>query len=109
MNATGGHFQFQLKPNVGGGQIDEFWNNLVLGIIGGTIKPANMITGVRLIDKLTGARAANVIRIEIWFTNFDDKKAVAKLQKNVELCIANRVDGSQGWVPKCDIKEHHAK
>merc|ERR1712226_1809750 len=23
MNATGGHFQFQLKPNVGGGQIDE--------------------------------------------------------------------------------------
>merc|ERR1712113_763149 len=45
MNATGGHFQFQLKPNVGGGQVDEYWNNLVLGMIGATIEPANMITG----------------------------------------------------------------
>lgn len=81
MNAQGGHFQFQLKPNVGGGQagrssdrrwvdrmakVDEYWlgaqpwqgavglaleprNNLVLGMIGATIEPANMITGLRLV------------------------------------------------------------
>merc|ERR1712216_503333 len=24
MNATGGHFQFQLKPNIGGGQVAKF-------------------------------------------------------------------------------------
>merc|ERR1719198_758480 len=35
MNSGGGHFQFQLKPTIpgGGGQIDEYWNNLVLGMI----------------------------------------------------------------------------
>ncbi|CAJ1367243.1 unnamed protein product [Effrenium voratum] len=48
MNAQGGHFQFQLKPGIGGGQVDEYWNNLVLGMIGATIEPANMITGLRL-------------------------------------------------------------
>ena len=32
MNTNGGHFQFQLKPTVGGGQVDEYWNNLVLGV-----------------------------------------------------------------------------
>merc|ERR1711933_579496 len=42
LNATGGHFQFQLKPNIGGGQVDEYWNNLVLGMIGATIEPVNL-------------------------------------------------------------------
>ena len=36
----------RLKPNIGGGQVDEYWNNLVLGMIGATIEPANMITGL---------------------------------------------------------------
>ena len=35
-------------------QVDEYWNNLVLGMIGATIEPANMITGLRLVDKLSG-------------------------------------------------------
>ena len=64
LNANGGHFQFQLKPNVGGGQIDEYRNNLVLGIIGATIEPANMIKGIRLVDKLSGPRSANAVRLE---------------------------------------------
>ncbi|CAE7239157.1 yheT [Symbiodinium sp. KB8] len=86
MNAKGGHFQFQLKPGAGPGQIDEYWNNLVLGIIGATIEPPNMITGVRLVDKLSGPRAAGVLRIEVWFTESDDKDAVGALRKNVETC-----------------------
>eukprot|EP00416_Gambierdiscus_australes_P038220 CAMPEP_0171100948 /NCGR_PEP_ID=MMETSP0766_2-20121228/53559_1 /TAXON_ID=439317 /ORGANISM="Gambierdiscus australes, Strain CAWD 149" /LENGTH=232 /DNA_ID=CAMNT_0011560871 /DNA_START=42 /DNA_END=740 /DNA_ORIENTATION=+ len=107
MNATGGHFQFQLKPNIGGGQVDEYWNNLVLGMVGATIEPANMITGVRLVDKLSGPRAANVIRLEVWFTNFDDSAAVQMLRKNVEKCMATHLDGSQGTPPKCETKAHH--
>lgn len=109
MNATGGHFQFQLKPTVGGGQIDEYWNNLVLGIIGATIEPANMITGLRLVDKLSGPRAANVIRLEVWFSNFDDTAAVNALKKSVERCMSTRLDGTQGPVPKCDVKGHTTK
>merc|ERR1719261_1704323 len=106
MNANGGHFQFQLKPNIGGGQVDEYWNNLVLGMIGATIEPANMITGVRLVDKLSGPRAANVIRLEVWFTNFEDTNAVQTLRKSVEKCMATRLDGSVGSAPKCETKSH---
>lgn len=109
MNANGGHFQFQLKPTVGGGQIDEYWNNLVLGMIGATIEPAHMITGLRLVDKLSGPRSANGIRIEVWFTDYDNHQAVAALRKNVETCMSTRLDGSVGTVPKCDTKTHVQK
>jgi len=105
MNAQGGHFQFQLKPTVGGGQLDEYWNNLVLGMIGATMEPANMITGIRLVDKLSGPRAANVIRLEIWFSNMDSAKVQA-LKKNIEKCMASRLDGSVGAAPKCETKAH---
>jgi len=108
MNANGGHFQFQLKPNIGGGQIDELWNNLVLGMIGATIEPANMITGMRLVDKLSGPRAANVIRLEVWFSHYDDTQAVSTLRRNVEKCMATRLDGSQGQAPRCETKSHQS-
>ncbi|CAK0910576.1 unnamed protein product [Prorocentrum cordatum] len=39
-NAEGGHFQLQLRPALGGGQIDEYWNNIVLGVVGATISTA---------------------------------------------------------------------
>jgi translation initiation factor 4E len=106
VNASGGHYQFQLKPNVGGGQVDEYWNNLVLGMIGATIEPANMITGLRLVDKLSGPRAAGLIRLEVWFSNFDDTAAVETLRKNVQRCMATRLDGTQGTPPKCETKAH---
>eukprot|EP00913_Durusdinium_trenchii_P018502 g17384.t1 len=100
------HFQFQLKPTVGGGQVDEYWNNLVLGVIGATIEPANMITGIRLVDKLSGPRAAGVIRLEVWFTNYEDSSAVQALKKSVEKCMATRLDGTVGTPPKCETKPH---
>jgi len=106
MNANGGHFQFQLKPTVGGGQIDEYWNNLVLGMVGATIEPSHMITGVRLVDKLSGPRQANGIRLEVWFTNYEDTSAVNLLRKNIEKCMATRLDGNIGQIPKCDLKSH---
>eukprot|EP00929_Paragymnodinium_shiwhaense_P121361 TRINITY_DN9358_c0_g2_i1.p1 TRINITY_DN9358_c0_g2~~TRINITY_DN9358_c0_g2_i1.p1 ORF type:complete len:225 (+),score=55.10 TRINITY_DN9358_c0_g2_i1:82-756(+) len=106
MNAQGGHFQFQLKPQVGGGQVDEYWNNLVLGMIGATIEPANMITGARLVDKLSGPRAAGAVRIEVWYDNHADSQAVSLLKKNVERCMSSRLDGSPGIVPRCEVKAH---
>mmetsp|Transcript_47960 Transcript_47960/g.127029 ORF Transcript_47960/g.127029 Transcript_47960/m.127029 type:complete len:231 (-) Transcript_47960:115-807(-) len=106
MNATGGHFQFQLKPSIGGGQVDEYWNNLVLGMIGATIEPVGMITGVRLVDKLSGPRAANVIRLEVWYTNNDDTTAVQTLRKNIEKCMSTHLDGTIGSAPRCEQKAH---
>jgi len=108
VNASGGHFQFQLKPGLGGGAVDEYWNNIVLGMIGGTIEPAEMVTGVRLVDKLNQNRSAS-IRIEVWFSNFDDSEKVDLLQKNLERCMTTRLDGthsSTSGLGKTDRKSH---
>mmetsp|Transcript_49834 Transcript_49834/g.115724 ORF Transcript_49834/g.115724 Transcript_49834/m.115724 type:complete len:244 (-) Transcript_49834:68-799(-) len=93
INASGGHFQFQLKASLGGGIIDEYWNNIVLGMVGGTIEPADMITGIRLVDKLAQSRTASV-RIEVWFSNFEDTDRVDTLQRNLEKCMTTRLDGT---------------
>lgn len=109
-NATGGHFQFQLKPTMHAGTIDEYWNNIVLGMVGGTIQPSDMITGVRLVDKL-GANRQSFIRIEVWFTNFEDTDRVDRLQRSLETCMATRLDGTQAeklW-GKTDKKTHIVK
>lgn len=109
-NAHGGHFQFQLKPGLGGGQVDEYWNNIIFGMVGGTIEPADMITGVRLVDKLGQFKSA-AIRVEVWFSNFDDVEKVDLLQRNLEKCMATRLDGSQsqGAWGKTDKKSHTTK
>jgi len=107
LNQTGGHFQIQLKPSVGGGQIDEYWNNLVLGMVGGTLEPSDMITGLRLVDKLGGAKTVNAIRIELWFARYQDSNAVNILKKNMEKCLGTRVDGSVVQLAiKPDVKLH---
>jgi translation initiation factor 4E len=93
-NAVGGHFQFHLKAQLGGGAIDEYWNNIVLGMIGGSIEHADMITGIRLLDKLASNKRA--IRIEVWFTNFQDTEKVDKLQQSLEKCMITHLDGTQG-------------
>jgi translation initiation factor 4E len=111
VNASGGHFQFQLNQNKGGGLIDEVWNNIVLGLIGGTVEPADMITGVRLVDKLNQPRAPSV-RIEVWFSNFEDTEKVDALQRNLEKCMTTRLDGTHNtssiW-GKTDRKPHFAQ
>lgn len=58
--------------------VDECWNNLICGVIGGTILPSSMITGIRLLDRMSSPKSA-LIRIEVWFTDSahlskDDKK-----------------------------------
>merc|ERR1719265_28308 len=106
-NAEGGHFQFTLKASLGGGPIDEYWNNLVLGVIGGTIEPIDMITGLRLVDKLSGSRGSGNLRMEVWFTNFKNSSAVQLLQRNVERCMATKtLEGRIGQVPKVEVKNH---
>mmetsp|Transcript_18831 Transcript_18831/g.36953 ORF Transcript_18831/g.36953 Transcript_18831/m.36953 type:complete len:250 (-) Transcript_18831:359-1108(-) len=94
-NVKGGHFQLQLKPQLGGGAIDELWNNIVLGMIGGGIEPSDMINGVRLVDKL-GHKTKPVIRIELWFNDLDtaDTGRLYNLRGNFERCMGTGLDGN---------------
>lgn len=49
-NATGGHLEYRITPfQTKAGQLDEYWNNLVLGLVGGTIEHSDYITGIRLV------------------------------------------------------------
>lgn len=105
-NASGGHFQFMFKPaSVNGSLIDEYWNNLAMGICGGTIEPRDQITGIRLLDK-TSAGRNSCIRIEVWFKDYSNQEAVHALRQGVESCMAKRIDGSIGNPPKAEIKSH---
>lgn len=109
LNSSGGHLQVQLKPGqVTGGpaQIDEYWNNIVLAMVGGVLDPYDVITGVRLVDKLAGPKAAGVLRIELWFAKYDDAATWKTLQKNFEKCMSMKIDGTQGPPVKCECKGH---
>mmetsp|Transcript_15228 Transcript_15228/g.40598 ORF Transcript_15228/g.40598 Transcript_15228/m.40598 type:complete len:239 (+) Transcript_15228:104-820(+) len=96
VNASGGHFQFQLPASLGGGPVDEKWNNIVLGLVGGSIEPAEMITGVRLVDKIVLKSRNPAVRIEVWFSNMDDADKVDLLESNLQKCMAARLDGTCG-------------
>ena len=48
---------------------DDFWQNLVLGMIGETIDPNDDICGARVVDKSTAQR--NMYRLELWFKKKD--------------------------------------
>merc|ERR1712066_774643 len=77
------------------------------GMIGSTIEPADIITGVRLVDKV--AQRAALIRIEVWFANFSDTEKVDQLQASLEKCMTTRLDGSQSSVSvlgKIDRNSH---
>lgn len=102
-NAKGGHFQMQLKPSAGGGQIDEYWNNLVLGTIGNTMEAADLITGLRLVDKLSGkGKVTDAIRLELWYHSKASAQGVTQLKQSMERCLTARLDGTQGSALKAD-------
>ena len=106
-NATGGHFQFMLKPNtVNPAQVDEIWNNIAMGIVGGVIEPNEIVTGIRLLDKTSVGRNS-CVRIEIWFRDFHNAEAINQLKQSLESCMGKRLDGSTASpLPKAEIKSH---
>mmetsp|Transcript_94978 Transcript_94978/g.307248 ORF Transcript_94978/g.307248 Transcript_94978/m.307248 type:complete len:260 (-) Transcript_94978:91-870(-) len=114
-NENGGHFQLTLKPSTPPGLVDELWNNVVLGMIGGAIEPNDMLTGVRLVDKLDN-KAKPHLRIEVWFDEMDEdteKGGQGKaydLRGSFERCIRIGLDGNQKSVSwgKTDTKGHKA-
>jgi len=111
------------------GLLDEFWNNLVLGVVGGTIEPNDLITGVRLVDKMTASNIKSpLIRFEIWFQNptstknpelaekikngeIERHEIVAKLEASIKKHMLTKLDGTyvpenEIWAQPVDQREH---
>lgn len=110
LNANGGHFEarYQLtKDEDSQARIDEHWNNIVLGIIGATVDPVNVITGVRLVDKLRTSRGGGFLRIEIWFTDTGNPDARKQLKESIEATMSTRPDGTRDMLNvQLSLKPH---
>lgn len=105
LNKSGGHFMFAFKPGCTGLHLDEQWNNIILAALGGTLEPRDMVTGIRLVDKMASGRNS-CVRVEVWFRDFSDTAAVNQLRASVESCMAQRLDGTPGIVPRSETKSH---
>eukprot|EP00929_Paragymnodinium_shiwhaense_P040137 TRINITY_DN20980_c0_g1_i1.p2 TRINITY_DN20980_c0_g1~~TRINITY_DN20980_c0_g1_i1.p2 ORF type:complete len:244 (+),score=55.04 TRINITY_DN20980_c0_g1_i1:186-917(+) len=102
-NAKGGHFQLTLKATTPSGQVDEYWNNIVLAIIGNNIEACKVITGVRLVDKLSAkAKVTDHIRIELWYHSTSTTDEVNQLKRSMEKMLITRLDGSAGSALRAD-------
>eukprot|EP01066_Platyproteum_vivax_P001652 Platyproteum_vivax@DN120_c0_g1_i2.p3 len=66
---------------------DEYWNNLVLAVIGATLEPPMMVLGLQMIDKITH------VKVEVWFADFDSPEREL-LRQNIETVLCTRLDGS---------------
>jgi len=88
---SGGHFQFSVKPTLPGGLVDELWNNMVLGVIGGSIEPAAELTGARWVNKMYHRQKPH-IRFELWYRHHDADD-VYSLRGSLEACIRRGLDG----------------
>ena len=107
-NKTGGHFQFTLQTDkfrsitkenssIKDGDIlgilDEYWNNLVLALIGNTLPHLNDITGIRLVDKVRhgkGSKPQGHVRVEVWFTQ---TIKVDSIREGIERILKTRPNG----------------
>ena len=113
VNADGGHLQFHWKPNsITPAQLDEYWNNLILGVIGNNVEAEGefsgnpIIQGMRFVNKMntTGKQAG--VRVEVWFSRPTDARHLQKIKTKLEKTMALHLDGTSGTVPRSDIKHH---
>lgn len=67
---------------------DDFWQNLVLGMIGETLDPNDEICGARVVDKSTGQR--QMYRLELWFKK-KDQGIADELLARMQTCLGPAV------------------
>lgn len=110
-NAQGGHFMLSLKATTAKAQVDEYWNNIVLAMVGNSIDECKQITGLRLVDKLGAkAKVTDHIRIELWYNSSCTEPEKEKLKTSMEKILITRLDNKKGPELRSDSiidKKHH--
>ena len=95
--------EWEDSANIGGGEwnlrksgrgneedmIDEWWQNLVLGLIGEMIDEDDQVCGARVADKSGGKGAYPLFRVELWLRTTDEEKA-AKLKENMVKALGGK-------------------
>jgi hypothetical protein len=83
-------------------QLDEYWLNLVLGMIGETIDKGNEITGCRVVDK---SKQQIIYRMELWFRR-SDMTIANELKEKMQECLADSGGGAMRSVPQFNFRGH---
>ena len=65
-------------------KFSDFWETIVLGVIGETLDDEDNITGIRAIDKSNPYKKQINYRIEVWFKNWNDEQFKNTLKDRIE-------------------------
>ena len=89
VNSQGGEYRIDFGASIG--FVQELWQGLVFSIITGEFKNAEMLAGVRILDKSTSGRE-NMFRIEVW-TKFDEQnqQLTKELKEHLEKGIVQKL------------------
>lgn len=65
-------------------KLSEFWETVVLSVIGETLDDGDNITGIRVIDKSNSHKKQINHRVEVWFRDWKDDGFKDLLQDRME-------------------------
>lgn len=68
-------------------KLTNFWETIVLSLIGETLDDEDNITGARVIDKSNPYKKQVTHRVEIWFRDWSNEEFKNTLQSRVEKMI----------------------
>lgn len=86
-NSNGG--EWWIRKPLAAEKLDEWWQNLVLGLIGEMIDEDDQVCGARVADKSGGKGAYPLFRVELWLRTTDEEKA-AKLKENMVKALGGK-------------------
>jgi translation initiation factor 4E len=80
-NMHGGEFFIRKTMTVN--VLDQWWEDLLMGIVGETVDPTEVITGVRVVDKSSKGKV--LYRFEVWFecNAENDPALVETIKENI--------------------------
>ena len=92
-NMSGGEWNLRKSSRDGrdSPMIDDWWQNIVLGLVGHTIEDKDEICGARIVDKSGNKGSNQVFRIVLWLRTKDSKVIKKILDKMIEVML----DGKQ--------------
>ncbi|OQS06904.1 hypothetical protein THRCLA_01068 [Thraustotheca clavata] len=100
-NMNGGEWQISIKLQAG--PLDDFWDKLVLGMLGETIDPANEITGARIVHK--NKKDSHSYRFELWLRS-RDRNLADEIRNNMIACMNDGAQAQKLVKSDAAYKEH---
>jgi len=105
-NKTGG--ELTCRKSMTPDQLDIYWENMVLGLIGETIDEADSVCGCRVADKSKKGTNRTMYRLEVWVNNTNAEQAERTKTRLYDALTDGEASkpNSKVRVPEFDFKRH---